>query len=30
MSFYKVDPTAGGGEGGWTYIKQQAFQPARS
>jgi branched-chain amino acid transport system substrate-binding protein len=27
MSFYKVDPTAEGGKGGWVYIKQQAFQP---
>ena len=27
MSFYKVDPTAGSGVGGWVYIKQQAFQP---
>lgn len=27
MSFYKVDPAAEGGKGGWVYIKQQAFQP---
>jgi branched-chain amino acid transport system substrate-binding protein len=28
MSFYKVDPSAEGGKGGWTYVKQQAFQPS--
>ena len=27
MSFYKVDPAANDNKGGWTYIKQQAFQP---
>jgi branched-chain amino acid transport system substrate-binding protein len=27
MSFYKVDPAAEGGKGGWVYVKQQAFQP---
>lgn len=27
MSFYKVDPSAEGGKGGWVYVKQQAFQP---
>lgn len=27
MSFYKVDPALNGGLGGWTYVKQQAFQP---
>lgn len=27
MSFYKVDPALNSGKGGWTYIKQQAFQP---
>jgi branched-chain amino acid transport system substrate-binding protein len=25
MSFYKVDMTAAGGKGDWTYVKQQAF-----
>ena len=25
MSFYKVDPAAAAGKGGWIYIKQQAF-----
>jgi branched-chain amino acid transport system substrate-binding protein len=25
MSFYKVDLTANGGKGGWTWVKQQAF-----
>jgi branched-chain amino acid transport system substrate-binding protein len=28
MSFYKVDPALNSGAGGWTYIKQQAFQPS--
>ena len=27
MSFYKVDPTLNSNAGGWTYVKQQAFQP---
>ena len=27
MSFYKVDPAAEGGKGGWLYVKQQAFEP---
>jgi branched-chain amino acid transport system substrate-binding protein len=27
MSFYKVDPSAESGKGGWVYVKQQAFQP---
>ncbi len=26
ISFYKVDPSAEGGKGGWTFIKQQAFE----
>jgi branched-chain amino acid transport system substrate-binding protein len=26
ITFYKVDPTAADGKGGWVYIKQQAFE----
>jgi len=26
ISFYKVDPAAADGKGGWVYIKQQAFE----
>ena len=26
ISFYKVDPAAEGGKGGWVYIRQQAFE----
>lgn len=26
ISFYKVDPSLSGGKGGWTFVKQQAFQ----
>jgi branched-chain amino acid transport system substrate-binding protein len=28
MSFYKVDPSLNDSKGGWTYIKQQSFQPS--
>jgi branched-chain amino acid transport system substrate-binding protein len=27
MSFYKVDPALENGLGGWTYVKQEAFEP---
>jgi branched-chain amino acid transport system substrate-binding protein len=26
ITYYKVDPSAEGGKGGWVYIKQQAFE----
>ncbi len=26
ISFYKVDPSLNGGKGGWTFVKQQAFE----
>ncbi len=27
LSFYKTDPTAEGGKGGWVFVKQQNFAP---
>ncbi|MET1231983.1 MAG: branched-chain amino acid ABC transporter substrate-binding protein [Candidatus Limnocylindrales bacterium] len=29
LSFYKTDPTAEGGLGGWTFVKQQNFAPGQ-
>jgi len=28
LSFYKTDPTAEGGKGGWVFVKQQNFSPS--